>query len=536
MGKMKITLKYGFTLLVAATSMFIFTGCIDEAEMTNGATSEQVSTNENATEAFLMSIPSKMLQVWTSSNAYAWGYGGLMHVRDMQTEDMVCNDNGSGYNWFMQWSQNVQCGRDYLAVQYLWNISYEIINAANNVISAVDTTAMNDAQRGYLGAAFAFRAMIYLDLAREYEWLENDVTTPQSPEGNDIKGLTVPIISESMDESQQRSNPRAKKEDMMAFILSDLNKAEEMIPSLSLSDKTLPHLDCVYGLYARYYMWTGDYANAEKYARLAINNASTQPISESEALNTATGFNTLSQFMLGVQYTESSIEHSLMNWTSWMSNETTYGYAAVAPIFIDKNMYDRISNTDWRKLMWKAPAGSALDGQNTYCDPEIGASLGDYASLKFRPGSGNTAEYIKASATAIPLMRVEEMYFIEAEAAAHQDAAKGKQLLEEFMKTYRDPSYTCTVTSTDDVVEEIIFQKRVELWGEGQTFFDIKRLNYSVTRGYTGTNHMASETFNTNGRPGWMTWVITLQEENGNSGVRGYNNPDPSGLYNPWTE
>lgn len=104
------------------------------------------------------------------------------------------------------------------------------------------------------------------------------------------------------------------------------------------------------------------------------------------------------------------------------------------------------------------------------------------------------------------------------------------------MKTYRDPSYTCTVTSTDDVVEEIIFQKRVELWGEGQTFFDIKRLNYSVTRGYTGTNHMASETFNTNGRPGWMTWVITLQEENGNSGVRGYNNPDPSGLYNPWTE
>ena len=79
-------------------------------------------------------------------------------------------------------------------------------------------------------------------------------------------------------------------------------------------------------------------------------------------------------------------------------------------------------------------------------------------------------------------MRVEEMYFIEAEAVAHTNAAKGKELLETFMKTYRYPKYTCKVSSTDDVVEEIVFQKRVELWGEGQTFFDIKRLNYSVTR------------------------------------------------------
>lgn len=532
---MKRTLLYGLSLLAFAATSVTFTGCIDEAEMTNGATTEQVSTNENAISAFVMAVPANMLSVWDSGQGYSWGYGGLIHVRDMQTEDMVCNDGGSEYNWFMQWSQNTQSGRGYRNMQFLWNISYEVINAINSVIASVDSTTTNEALRGYLGVAHAYRAMMYLDLAREYEWLPNDVTEPESPEGNPIEGLTVPIVREGMTEDEQRSNPRATKEDMVAFILEDLAKAEEMIPDFTTADKTLPHLDCVYGLYARLYMWTEDYANAEKYARMAINESSSTPISEAEALNTSTGFNTITQFMWGGQYTESGLEHSLLNWTSWMSNECEYGYAAVAPIFIDKNMYDRLSDTDWRKLMWKAPAGSALDGQNTYCDDAIGAGLGDYASLKFRPGSGNTAEYSIGSATAYPLMRIEEMYFIEAEAAAHQDAARGKQLVENFMTTYRDPNYTCSVSSTDDVVEEIVFQKRIELWGEGQTFFDIKRLNYSVTRGYEGSNHITSEWFNTNGRPGWLNWQITQQEENGNAGVRGYNNPDASGLYKPWT-
>ena len=77
-------------------------------------------------------------------------------------------------------------------------------------------------------------------------------------------------------------------------------------------------------------------------------------------------------------------------------------------------------------------------------------------------------------------MRVEEMYFIEAEAAAHLNASEGKTLVEKFMQTYRYPEYSCSVSSSDDVVEEIVFQKRVELWGEGLTFFDIKRLNMSL--------------------------------------------------------
>jgi len=56
----------------------------------------------------------------------------------------------------------------------------------------------------------------------------------------------------------------------------------------------------------------------------------------------------------------------------------------------------------------------------------------------------------------------------------------------------------------------------------------------SVTRGYTGTNHPASARLNSNGRPAWMNVVIVKTEENNNSALKGWDNPDPSGVYTPW--
>ena len=100
------------------------------------------------------------------------------------------------------------------------------------------------------------------------------------------------------------------------------------------------------------------------------------------------------------------------------------------------------------------------------------------------------------------------------------------------MKAYRNPKYTCNKTKVEDVVEEIVFQKRVELWGEGQTLWDIKRLNYSVERGYNNTNWIKAARFNTEGRPAWMNLVFVQTEGNSNEALRGWNNPNTTGLYN----
>lgn len=477
------------------------------------------------------------------SNWHAvFGYGAMMIIRDLETGDYGFSNTSYAGHW--RWAYlNKYAGQDYSYMQYIWNYYYEFILATNNTIGGIDPETAKESQLGALGAGYAFRAMLYLDLARCYEFLSNDKISSVNSDGHDVSGLTVPIITAGMSQEEARNNPRATREEMSTFILSDLEAAEKYIPYLEdTQSNTLPDLACVYGLKARLYMWLEDYANAQKYARLAIDNASVDPMSESECLDTSTGFNDISKWMWGSSMTseDDAVQTGIVNRVSWTSNQTTFGYTGAATgmyVLIDKSMYDRISDTDFRKLEFIAPEGSTLSGQEPMISglasylAKNGASLPAYTAIKFRPNAGDYETYSTGAAAAYPIMRVEEMYFIEAEAAAHQNAATGKQLLESFMKNYRDPSYSTSASSTDDVVEEIVFQKRVEFWGEGQTFFDIKRLDYSVTRDYTGSWWVTGTRFNTDGRPAWMNWVIVKTEGNNNSGVIGYNNPDPSDAY-----
>ena len=159
-------------------------------------------------------------------------------------------------------------------------------------------------------------------------------------------------------------------------------------------------------------------------------------------------------------------------------------------------------------------------------------------SHKFQPNEGNVKDSKIGAASAYPLMRVEEMWFIYMEALAHENPAQGKALLEQWMNKYRDlaQNYTCPYSDKDGIIDEIVAQKRIELWGEGQSFFDIKRLNMSVTRGYSGTNFFDEARLNTKGRPAWMNWVIVKSEANNNKALVDMNNPDPTGQYQVWTE
>ena len=91
---------------------------------------------------------------------------------------------------------------------------------------------------------------------------------------------------------------------------------------------------------------------------------------------------------------------------------------------------------------------------------------------------------------------------------------------------------------SEDILDEVIFQKRVELWGEGHVFFDYKRLNMPVVRGYASpvlTNHQDASRFNTTTRPAWLSGSIVITEENNNAALKGYENPDPTSKYTPWT-
>ena len=84
-------------------------------------------------------------------------------------------------------------------------------------------------------------------------------------------------------------------------------------------------------------------------------------------------------------------------------------------------------------------------------------------------------------------MRVAEMFLIEAEARARnaQDEL-AKDAFTPFMQN-RVPGYVRSANTGAALIDEIMNSRRVELWGEGFRFLDLKRLNLSLNR--NGSNH-----------------------------------------------
>ncbi len=543
---MKTKISTLFVGMGVAAASLMTTGCIEETFPTNGATEDQLGASSKATEALVWAMPAYLnTPLSLADNHYEWGYGAMMHIRDVMTTDFAVV--ASGYDWFANWALNQNIGSTTGRAQYIWNFYWKSIQTANNLIAAINEETATEAQLGMLGNGLAFRAMYNLDMAQMFEFLPSDVypAGTKNPSGNDVTNLTVPIIKDGMTEAEARNNPRVTREKMAEFILGDLNKAEQYISmSPFKGNKALPDLACVYGLKARLYMWlagegtsenTTEYlTKAKENARLAINLGGA-PMSKEDCLSTTAGFNTLSCWMWGSQLVaeDDAVKTGIINWTSWMSNETDFGYASAGAFnMIDASMYNRIADTDFRKLMWKAPADGALAGKESWLKAAYAEATPEYGSLKFRPANGAYQTPNEGAVSAYPLMRVEEMYFIEAEAAAR--LGEGADLLTAFMTTYRDSKYVCRATTNEELIDEIVFQKRVELWGEGHVFFDYKRLNMSVVRGYAGTNHQDESRFITQGRPAWMTICIVITEQNNNSALVGYENPDPSGKYTPW--
>ena len=186
------------------------------------------------------------------------------------TGDIAIGGN-IGYDWFAQWGTNEALGADYAVGALTWNNYYAWIMAANNVIKQIDASdfsSLDATQRSYLGFAYTYRAMFYLDLVRLYEFKENTVT--EAPE---LLGLGVPVVLPETTEAEAKNNPRAKVDDIYdKVIFPDLDNAEELLENYTAPDKYTISLALVYGLKARAWLERGTakednaaYAQAAEY-------------------------------------------------------------------------------------------------------------------------------------------------------------------------------------------------------------------------------------------------------------------------------
>ena len=541
-------------LITAATALLLIpTSCMQEFQpQGSSVTQDQAAKAPGSYENFVSSITSQMTQFVFNSSSYRqpndFGYPGLYVRRDMMGQDMVAA--GQGYNWFNTWYQcGVGLAPIYLDSQYPWTYYFSGIQACNTVLKLAGDEPDENHKVG-AGAAYFFRALYNLEMAQMFAPL---------PYGVDKNSPTVPIITDKIDLVAATENPRATNEEMFSFILSDLDKAEALLTGYSRgSDKTMPDVSVVYGAKARAYLLMEDWVNAEKYAKQAQQGYSVMTAAEYTDRNN--GFNDMNSnnaWMLACRYSKDGdvMLHQTGNhsWGSWFVCElppNSYGYYTTygAANIIDRHLYSTIPSTDARKkcfldfsidaLPTKAAQIAAI---SAYSDvPEYvwgtgnqrkgGASWGGMP-LKFRAKGGNHETNLDAYLVDVPMMRVEEMVLIEAEAAGRQNEARGIQILTDFAKT-RDPNYVYGEHNeaynnfqTSAFVNEIWWQRRVEFWGEGMSLFDIKRLQKGIIRSYAGTNHVDGYRWNTQTPPDWMNFCIVQTESNYNGAL--INNPTP---------
>ena len=564
-----------FAILLAAV---IAAGCVKETFPTGGTiTSEQIAASPNALQYMVNGIPSAMMASGTAGYASQYGYhadfgiAGIHLMTEAMLEDLTVSGD-LGYWWFGAFTQNVSMGADYIYCAYFWDCYYTWIKLANDIIvkagsveEDADPTVLNA-----LGQAYAYRAMCYLDLARLYTPKQNAL----APVSADVLNLTVPIVDENTDEEKAKNNPRATIEELYEFILSDLETAAGYLAGAGNSYNQ-PTLGAIYGMYARAYLELGAaydkvdkkaYAEAAKYARKAIEASGKTPLTAAQWHDPKSGFNDGSannSWIWGLSLSVENASNIISN-IAHIAPEAIWGYSVLSLPSINKALYDLIDINDFRKKSWLDPEYTWNPSADTY-NPNNGyqfagnddqvsgyesygiknayeyfmAFTSPYVNLKFRPAGGQCVEYTEGNCADHLLMRVEEMYFIEMEAALYSKGIdEAKKLLNDFMQTYRYRSYDCSwVSSEQAFIKEMLLQKRIEFWGEGILMYDYKRLNQGITRGYKGTNFPAVARFNTEGRSPQWNIVITRSEFQSNTALnQELNNPDPTSTMVPWTE
>ncbi len=525
-----------FSIAVAGIAMV---GCndLDTAPMGSTITSDQreevLGGNPAMAEAGVNTIASNFKQygkVYSDEHTDV-GYPSIMLALDVRGADMVSAYTGYNRYYAQVAYSDITAGSSITNI--IWYTMYKQIYACNSLISSLDKESTDKTNMYYLGQAYAVRAFDYHVLAQLYQ---------HTYLGNETKPC-VPIITEQNEaEAAANGMPRASVEDVYTQILGDIDTAIELLENsgrlgtTSRNDKKFVTASTAHGLRARVYMCMGRWDEAAADAQYAITNSKATPYSFDELSTPA--FNSGSEhswmWSVNIEPSDRCVTTGICNFPSMMGS-LCYGYASVGGWRrVNQNLYRTLSKTDVRSGWWidesgngsyagiaSLPVSSSLSKQSWYkgqmqCDEYLyylSGGSSSYLQVKYAPYEN--LMYQSNNACDVPLMRVEEMYHIIAEAQAMGgNPSLGAQTLTNFVQTYRDPDYVCTEASAEGVQNEVYRQRRIEFWGEGLGWYDMMRLKRGVDR--RGAGFAAAQTYNIPAGDPCLIFQIPQGEQNGN--------------------
>lgn len=492
-------MKKKYISILLAPVLFAFIGCEDnldtvpEGGIVTDKTKEEVYKNDpSKAKAAVNAIFAQFSQYAPNYTALGdrtrhndFGYGSVMMFTDANGEDMAMEV--IGYNWANSSLDFSDREFDSDEAQIVWNDLYSIIFNCNNVIGAIDAESTEATLQFNVAQGYATRAFSYWNLAQLYQFnYKGNESSPCVPLVTDLNAAEVAV----------NGVPRSTVQEVYNLILSDINTAVDLLKAAEdaespvvRDDKRYISLAVAYGLRARIHLTMHMYAEAAADAQAAIDASDATPGSMDDVGKPSFMSVTENNWMWGIIIAETDgvVTSGIINWISHLGS-LNWGYCNYnGGRQINKKLFNQIPSSDVRKG-WFLDA----DGTSPNLDAEQAAQMESvgyrpYTHVKFAPYNNENAT--TTNANDIPLMRIEEMYLIKAEALA-MSGGDGKGVLESFVQTYRNPDYVCSAAGSTEIQEEVFQQRRVELWGEGLNWFDIMRLNKGVDRrggGYTNS-------------------------------------------------
>ena len=418
------------------------------------------------------------------------GYQYYMLWMDFMGEDLVYTKSNAQFMTETNWTRHRDPVSQY--PRHIYEFIYKIIANANMVIENIDAAEGTQEERDYVkGQAMFYRGFAHFAAVQLYG------SRYDRAGNNSQDGIVLRLTSTT------EPLARSSVEDAYTSINGDLDESIALLSGVALNRTTKMHINVhvARAIKARVLLTQGKWLEAAAMAKLVVDNSGATMDKTCYDYKQGRCTDASNKEWIWAKIAQPEIETgTLTNFYSYISN-TNISYNRNTPRAIYNQLYKKISSTDIRKQLWVENVRTAV---NLVYPP--GGNRYKWMSQKFIvdfPVNTSTS-YSGAIITAdLALVRLPEMYLIMAEGYARGARETDARSALFVVAKDRDPLYTMSTNSGEPLIEEIMFQRRVELWAEGFRFLDLKRLNLPLDRGpapRTGYNQGGSVN-------GWKTYT-----------------------------
>lgn len=373
-------------------------------------------------------------------------------MSDLFGEDLMLHPT-ENYGWFIPvYQYNILSISSYPDAPW-WSL-YKVVHDANMIVAyASEIPDATDEDRDLLvGQAKVMRAYAWLNLAQMYS-----PAYAADPDARSILLRTQPVSPED------HGTPRSTLREVYKQIESDLTNAIGLLEYKDrVSDKGFFDKRAAEAILARVYLNMGEWEKARDMAKNAHNE---RVLYAQELLDGFVASNSETIFSVAYTVDDNNVYFSLPSyyWPTW-------GYSSMRAT---KEFVELFHTNDYRSFLFTKDI--------YWTDPQI--TLDYFGIIKFQHnGIIGNAEKIS--------IRAAEMYLIEAECEAELGNYKNAQDALYVVQSRSYPGIRKSTSTGQQLIDEILLERRKELFGEGFRWNDIKRRQLRITR-ETGSEHWA---------------------------------------------